>query len=271
MATDAPARYNPKNVMLQPHELGHLLTRFGVDAPYTDINIYRRAFVNRSYCTKKNENYVNGNVGCPPGCMPLQEESNERLEYLGDAILNKTIAMYTFQRFPKDNEGFLTIMRTKLVNGVQLAKFAKELGMDRFVIISAQLEESGGRSHKSTLEDAFEAFVAAIYLDFEEAHGTGSAVSTQWITTMVENLVDVVSMIKSNVNYKDKLVKLCQHNFNFVPTFEEHSNKNRQGEVHHKVIVKDNMGVTIAVSKDRRKKEAEVDAARKALEYYGDK
>ena len=160
MATDAPARYNPKNVMLQPHELGHLLTRFGVDAPYTDINIYRRAFVNRSYCTKKNENYVNGNVGCPPGCMPLQEESNERLEYLGDAILNKTIAMYTFQRFPKDNEGFLTIMRTKLVNGVQLAKFAKELGMDRFVIISAQLEESGGRSHKSTLEDAFEAFVA---------------------------------------------------------------------------------------------------------------
>ena len=145
MATDAPARYNPKNVMLQPEDLRDLLTRFGVDAPYTDINIYRRAFVNRSYCTKKNENYVNGNVRCPPGCLPLQEESNERLEYLGDAILNKTIAMYIFHRFPKDNEGFLTVMRTKLVNGVQLAKFAKDLGMDRFVIISAQLEESGGR------------------------------------------------------------------------------------------------------------------------------
>lgn len=269
MATDAPARYNPANVMLKPDDLNDLLQRFGVRTPYTDINIYRRAFVNRSYCTKKNENYVNGNARCPPGCLPLQEESNERLEYLGDAILNKTIAMYIFNRFPKDNEGFLTIMRTKLVNGVQLAKFAKEIGLERFVIISAQLEDAGGRHHKGTLEDAFEAFVAAIYLDFEEAHGTGSTVSTLWITTLVESLVDIVSLIKSNVNYKDKLVKHCQHNFNFVPIFNERADKNKHGEMIHKVIVKDNIGVTIAIAKDRRKKEAEVEAARKALEYYG--
>lgn len=269
MASEANNRYNPANVLLQHDDLVRLLERFGVTRPYHDINIYRRAFVNRSYCTKKNENYVNGNVHCPHGCLPLQEESNERLEYLGDSILNKTIAKYIFHRFPKHNEGFLTVMRTKLVNGVQLAKFAKEIGLDKFVIISAQLEASGGRSHKSTLEDTFEAFVAAIELDFDEADGTGSHESSVWITQLVESMIDFVSLIKANVNYKDNLVKHCQHNLQFVPSFEELSHKLKSGEVAHKIIVRDNTGRTIAVAKDRKKKEAETEAARKALEYYG--
>jgi len=63
-----------------------------------NINIYRRAFVHKSYCRRKNENFLNGNVNCPPDCLPLQEESNERLEFLGDAILNMVVGLYVFER-----------------------------------------------------------------------------------------------------------------------------------------------------------------------------
>ena len=103
--------YNPLNILVQKSDILNLTKNF------KDINLYRKAFVHKSYCTRKNENFLNGNINCPPGCLPLQEDSNERLEFLGDSILNMVVADYLFERYPDENEGFLTRMRTKLVNG----------------------------------------------------------------------------------------------------------------------------------------------------------
>ena len=71
--------------------------------------------------------------------MPLQENSNERLEFLGDSILNLTVARYVFDRYPDDNEGFLTNMRTKLVNGKMLAFLGEKIGLQNHVVISKKL------------------------------------------------------------------------------------------------------------------------------------
>ena len=117
--------YNPNNTKLKEADLNLILKNFDINTFY-DINFYRRAFIHKSYITRKNENFENGNINCPPECLPLQEESNERLEFLGDSILNLSVTTYVYDRYPDMNEGFLTNMRTKLVNGKMLAYLASK-------------------------------------------------------------------------------------------------------------------------------------------------
>lgn len=269
--SDTGLPYNPANILFNDEDLVKILTRFGIQEPHKDINVYRRAFVNRSYCTRKNENYVNGNTKCPADCLPLQEESNERLEYFGDSILNHVIAKYLFDRYPQQNEGFLTIMRTKLVNGNKLAELSKEIGLEKFMIISNQIEENNGRENRNILEDTLEAFIGAIYIDFDEGDDVkGSIISRRWIVGLIEETVDFVDLIKGNINYKDKLVKYCQHACQYVPQFEEVSSGDRKKPNEMcKMMVKSNTGRVIAVGTDRTRKGAEIAASKKALEYFG--
>ena len=268
--TENSLPYNPTNVLLQDEDLKRILQRFGVTERYHDINVYRRAFVNRSYCTRKNENYVNGNTNCPEGCMPLQEESNERLEFFGDSILNIVIAKYLFDRYPQQNEGFLTTMRTKLVNGNKLAELAMDIGLQPFLIISNQIEENNGRENRNILEDTLEAFIGAIYIDFDDGSDShGFMVARNWIVALIEETVDFVDLIRGNINYKDKLVKHCQYACQYVPIFEEVGSGARTKGGNYMVAVKSNTGMIIAVGSDRTRKGAETAAAKRALQYFG--
>lgn len=264
-----PLLYNEKNILANTNDIDQLLHRFANNIQCKDINVYRRAFVNRSYCTRRNENYVDGNKRCPTNCLPLQEESNERLEFFGDSVLATVVAKYLFDRYPKQNEGFLSNMRTKIVNGNKLAELSKHIGLDQYVILSAQLEESGGRANKNVLEDTLEAFIAAIFLDGGDQ---GFSHAQTWIIGMMESLLDFAELVQTNTNYKDKLVKYCQYNLMYSPKFvevqqEEHKSKNTRRN--YTVIVKDNAGNTISSASNTCRKHAEIEAAKQALVYYG--
>ena len=262
--------YNESNCLIGKKDILRLLSIF--DTIHNE-NIYRRAFVHRSYCTRKNENFVDGNVNCPDNCLPLQEESNERLEFLGDAVLHKVVAVYLFDRYPTENEGFLTTMRTKLVNGEMLASLSRKLGFNNYVMISNQIESNNGRQNKNILEDAFEAFIGAIFLDFEEANGSGDERARDWIIHILENYVDFTELLTQNTSYKDRLVKHCQHNYQFIPQFREVDvvDKNNGSNNSHRIytiFVRDNTGCVIGIGKGNSKKSAELEASKKALQYY---
>jgi ribonuclease-3 len=92
-------------------------------------------------------------------------ESNQRLEFLGDAVLQLVLTEALYDLFPDDREGPLSRRRATLANGVFLTGLAREIGLDVCLRLSASEESTGGRSRASTLEDAFEALVGAIYLD----------------------------------------------------------------------------------------------------------
>jgi len=224
--------------------------------------------VHKSYCTRKNENFVEGNVNCPTDCLPLQEENNERLEFLGDAILHLVVARYLFERYPHVNEGFLTTTRTKLVNGEMLASLSKQLGLQEFVLMSNQIEANNGRDNKNILEDTFEAFIGAIFLDFEEKEGNGFKYASDWIIHIIETIVDFTDLMTKNTSYKDRLVKFCQHNFQFIPKFTEIDVNETNGKRVHTVYVKNNMGALIGIGKGVNKKAAELRASEEALKYY---
>jgi ribonuclease-3 len=254
------------NCIISETELSNLLTTYDITTPYKDVNLYRKAFVHKSYCTRKNENFVNGNINCPPNCLPLQEESNERLEFLGDSILGMVVASYLFERYPDENEGFLTRLRTKLVNGKMLAHLSTELGLQKFVIISKQIEENDGRNNLNILEDAFEAFIAAIFLDYGDA---GFDTVKTWIISVIETNLDLSDLIRQNNNYKDIMLKYFQQNFSYIPKFfEVNVDTNNNNQKIYTVCLKDNNNNVIAVGSGNSKKIAENVCAKNALDQH---
>lgn len=260
--------YNSNNIKLNDSDLKNLLCKFDTNE-YFDINFYRRAFIHKSYITRKNENFKSGNMNCPNDCMPLQEESSERLEFLGDSILNLTIAKYVFERYPQMNEGFLTNMRTKLVNGKMLAWLASKINLGKYVIISKQIDENNGRQNKNILEDAFESFIGAILLDNDMKNNNGFQVAENWIISVIEKFVDFSELIKNNENFKDTLIKYCKHTFQWSPTFYEINIDEVNNKKIHTVCIKNIVGDIIGIGKNINRKSAEIDAAEKALHFYG--
>jgi ribonuclease-3 len=260
--------YNDRNSLINPEQLQAILSKYGVERPFNNIDIYRKAFVHKSYCTRKNENFLSGNVHCPDGCLPLQEESQERLEFLGDSILGKVVAAYLFERYPDENEGFLTKMRTKLVNGKMLARLSETVGLKPYIILSKQIEDGDGRSSVNILEDAFEAFIASIYMDFESLDGKGDEMAKTWILSVIEDTLDFAELIKQNNNFKDTLLKYFQQNYNYVPKFYELKVDMVNGHKTYTICIKDNKDNIISVGKGLTKKEAENNAAKNALNEY---
>lgn len=276
--------YNPKNKLLQMDDLRALFKANGLNAiEPRNLNLYRNAFVHRSYCTMKNDDFESGNERCPEGCLPLQEMSYERLEFLGDAILGMIVARYLYERYPDQPEGFLSKLRTKIVNGRMLGHLASKIGFPPYAIISKQIEESQGRTNFKIMEDIFEAFIGAIYMDFNDDYvdmppklsfgmplsGVGFYMAEQWIVTIMEQNLDFTELICTKTNYKDMLVRYMQHTFQTAPQFYEVSVEIRNNQKLFRYCVKDKSGVVLGTASGTSKKEAENNASKVALEYYG--
>jgi dsRNA-specific ribonuclease len=153
-------RENPVNKLLTVEAIETIMRSNGLDLPVNDIRIYQTAFVHRSYLKTRHNQEKHD-----PSCVSLQDTCNETYEYAGDTILNSVIGTYLYGRYYDQNEGFLTKTRTKMVRGTTLGELAKRIGFPEWVIISQHVENENGRYNIRILEDLFEAFIAAIYLD----------------------------------------------------------------------------------------------------------
>ena len=122
-----------------------------VGVRFNDRALLQRAFVHRSYLHEADEDGT------------LQD--NQRLEFLGDAVLGFVVSELLFGRYPERREGELTNLRSALVKRETLARFAKELGLGDYLLLGRGEEESGGRGRHTTLCDTYEAFIGALYLD----------------------------------------------------------------------------------------------------------
>lgn len=164
-------RENPINRLLTVEAIETIMKNNGLNLKVNNIKVYQTAFIHRSYLkTHHPETH-------DPKCVPLQATCNETYEFLGDTILNSVIGTYLYDRYRDQNEGFMTKTRTKMVRGTTLGELAKRIGLNKWIIISQHVETEGGRENLRILEDLFEAFIAAIYLD------NGSKVlSNQWFS-----------------------------------------------------------------------------------------
>jgi ribonuclease-3 len=202
-----------------------------------NISIYRLAFSHRS----ASPTTVNG-----------MQMSNERLEYLGDAVLGAIIAELLFRRFPFRDEGFLTEMRSRLVSREHLKSLALKIGLDKYV-----KNNSGPGMYRSMYGDAFEALVGAIFLD------KGYKVAEAFITERIIRLhVDLNEIEQADTNFKSRIINWAQRekkNLSFETVEEGNGNK----LIKVRLVID---GEEIATGMDFVKKKAEQIAAGKACE-----
>lgn len=143
----------------------------------------------------------------------IRSESNERLEFLGDAILGCIICEELFQRFPAEAEGELTRIKSVIVSRVTCAKITHRLGLDEFLLLGKGLA-NGRRIPGSISAAAFEAIIGAMYLD------GGREIVREFILDCVDELIQQVSDLSAGTNYKSVLQQLAQKTFNETPVYQ---------------------------------------------------
>lgn len=184
--------WNQNNKLINKYQLGQILQKYGVHTPINNIDYYLESFSHKSYCVKSK--YQDNDLIIaeqPESCLPLRNTSNERLEFLGDSIIGSIITHYLYERYPEQDEGFMTRLKIKLVNGETLAFFAKLIHLDEYVLVSRHVEDRcKGRNSINILEDCFEAFIGAIYIDFNNHY------TFDWIINYVEALEKRVTSLE---------------------------------------------------------------------------
>jgi len=136
--------YNPLNVEITLNDVQCILTQYGIPPIVYNFQLYRRAFIHRSYTKRPNYENIIANIQIekkPMDCLPLSTKSNERLEFLGDGILEAITKYYLYRRFPKENEGFMTEKKIAIVKNENIGKIALEMGLNKWLILSRNAEE----------------------------------------------------------------------------------------------------------------------------------
>jgi ribonuclease-3 len=184
--------------------------------------------------------------------------SNERLEFLGDAILGSVIAELLFKSYPYKEEGFLTEMRSKIVNRANLNQLARKMGFDQLIVFDQKMVNIQTKHH-SMLGDAFEALIGAIYLD------KGYNYTKDFlIKRIVKPYIDIHTLELTETNFKSKLIEWCQRqgkDFTFDMVENDVGESAKLFTI--KVVVD---GEVYGVGRDYNKKNAEKLAAEKACE-----
>lgn len=230
--------FNPNNKEVSQNAIETILRKYGVKGKIHNLNLYKRAFIHKSYVKRPAiENEQNGVqiVEKPFDCLALKTKSNERLEFLGDGVLECIIKYYLYRRFPKENEGFMTEKKIALVKNETIGRFAYEIGLHKWYIISKHAEEKKIRTNLKKLGCLFEAFLGALFLDFNKIKikdedgwfehlfkvGPGLQMAQIFVENILENHVNWTELIENDDNYKNILQVIIQKEFKTTPTYYE--------------------------------------------------
>ncbi|GHV84679.1 ribonuclease 3 [Spirochaetia bacterium] len=190
--------------------------------------------------------------------LPRDRLNNERLEFLGDAILGAVTAAALYERFPGKNEGELAKIKSVVVSEEILSGLALELALDTLIVLGKGEEQTGGRAKKAILADALEALIGALYLD------SGFKAAADFTAPRINAEIDRVLENRVTQDYKSLLQELSQRLFKTYPVYKL---VKRTGPEHERLFW---MEVTVngksyGPATGRNKKTAEQEAARLAL------
>ncbi len=218
-----------------------------INIEFKDKDLLKRAFTHRSYV---NEN------------RHTAKKHNERLEFLGDAVLELVITKYLFEKYPEKPEGELTAVRASLVNTVSISNAAQDLGMNDYLLLSKGESKDTGRARQYILANAFEAVIGAIYID------SGYENAEKFINDNLYAKTDEIVEKRLWQDSKSYLQERAQEEVGVTPNYttikEEGPDHDRHFTV--AVFVGDER---VTTGEGKSKQEAEQDAARKALDKKG--
>ena len=269
--------YNLNNILVTEKDIIQILNKFNVNIDKINhIKYIQQAFTHKSYCKKDiyPESILEASkkeLGNPNNLLELLDKSYERLEYFGDRVLKVIVSMYLFHRYPNQDEGFMTRLQTKIEDKKNLAVMSREMGLNKYFIISNQIEQMNGRNLEKIHEDIFESFIGALFLS------NGFEVCMYLIVNLLETLIDYSEKLYCDNNYKDRLLRV-HHQNKWV--FPQYINISFDGPPHKRKYI---MGVEkqnitsdtplqercISYGIGYSKKEGEQNAAKMALIIHG--
>lgn len=214
---------------------------------FKNKELLQRAFTHRSYVNENRE---------------VAKEHNERLEFLGDAVLELVITDFLYNKYPERPEGELTAFRAALVNTQSISAAATELGMNDFLLLSRGEAKDTGRARQYILANTFEAFIGALYLD--QQYGAARSFIEATLFGKIDKIVEERLWQDSKSYFQEKV----QEEFSETPSYEL---VREAGPDHDKkfIVAAVVMGKPVAQGEGRSKQEAEQAAARKAIEVKG--
>ena len=241
--------YNSLNKQITEEEIVGILKAYGINAHIHNYNLYKRAFIHRSYTKRPQLENTQNNIVImpkPDDCLPLFSKSNERLEFVGDGVLECITKYYLYRRFPKENEGFMTEKKIALVKNESIGKMAHEMGLHKWFILSKHAESKDIRLNFKKLGCLFESFLGAMFLDFNKIQvhdddkwfddlfvcGPGFQMVQIFVEKVFEKHVDWMHLISNDDNYKNILQVKIQKEFKVTPHFMDIRNYSND-DFHH--------------------------------------
>jgi dsRNA-specific ribonuclease len=239
--------YNPSNIEITLSEVQSILLKYGLPTDkIVNMELFKRAFVHRSYTKRPHFENLQQNITIvprPDDCMPLKSKSNERLEFLGDGLLELVTKYYLYRRFPKENEGFMTEKKIAIVKNEAIGRIALEMGLHKWLILSKHAEEKKIRTNLKKLGCLFESFLGALFLDFNKivvkdedgwfqnmfVTGPGFQMVQKFIENIFEQHINWIELIQNDDNYKNILQVKIQKEFKVTPHYLEMEHDVEQG------------------------------------------
>jgi ribonuclease-3 len=220
-----------------------------LNVSFKDISLLRTACTHRSYL---NENKASG------------MEHNERLEFLGDAVLELVVTSYLFRKYPKKHEGELTAFRAAIVNTVSLSKVGEKAGLNEYLLLSKGEAKDTGRARGIILANAVEAIIGAVYMD------GGYNPAANFISEQILETIDIDEIVKNKswLDAKSLFQEKAQEKAGLTPSYKTIK---ETGPDHDKkftlaVFLGD---IQVATGEGKSKQEAEQKAAEKGLQVKG--
>lgn len=244
--------YNPCNRKITLHDIQTILMTYQLPPIVHNMALYQRAFVYSSYTKRTDEENERNNIQMaekPDNCLPLSTKSNERLEYIGDGILEAVTKLYSYRRFPKGHEGFMTDTKIELVKNETIGRLAHEIGLHKWLMISKHAEGKNGRHNIKKLGCLFEAFIGALYLDMNKISipdndnndiddwfgqddyndfGLGFQMCQKFIHNVFQKHIDWIKVITNENNFKKRFQEKIQKEFKLPPEYLI-----LQNDIHH--------------------------------------
>ncbi len=214
---------------------------------FANQGLLRKALTHRSYLQGNGDNV---------------ELSNERLEFLGDSVLELIVNEHLYKSYPGKREGDLTKMKSLLVSRSVLARLARAMDLGDFVLLSDAEDDAGGRRRASILADSFEAVLGALYLD------CGFEAAREFVRSNLLSGAEAILADRAHTNYKNILQELVQAEYKTHPRYRTSS---EEGPDHEKMFTVEVTvhGKTFGDGRGSNKKQAEQEAARAALLQLG--
>lgn len=273
---------NDKNKQLTLNIINSIFEKYNIKYKLnenTNIDLFVQALTHPSYSINVdnyNEIYNNYKMSSQynKNMIFVKQTNYERLEFLGDSFIKPVISSYIYFRYPDAQEGFMSTLRTKIESTKTLAYFSKCLGLDKFILLSQTLEQEGNRQDEKILEDCFEAFIGALYINdtcgiLSNNSSNIFNVIKELTIKLIEHELNLTEFITDR-NYKDELNRYCHKEKYPLPRYKTSQIKtifNEETSKQEKMyfIVVEVNGKTYGPTQHTSKKIAEQNAAQLAI------